>query len=105
MSANTKKITNYKGEIREFSCLACAREKGEINLGNIVKSAHFDAHQDYEVPIPGFIIISSRRHFKSVDEFTEKEQKDFIKFLFRLRSAMNRSYQKTRIPLPMNADE
>jgi diadenosine tetraphosphate (Ap4A) HIT family hydrolase len=84
----TKEITNYKGGVKKISCLACAREKSEINLGDIVKSAHFDAHQDYEVPIPGFIIISSRRHFKSVDEFTEKEQKDFIKFLFRLRSAM-----------------
>ena len=83
-----KKIINYRGDIKKITCLACAREKGEINLGNIVKSKYFDAHQDYEIPIPGFVIISSRRHIQSVDEFTDNEQQDFIKLLCRIRSAL-----------------
>lgn len=84
-------IIDYKGRVKKISCLACAREKGEVSLGNIVKSKYFDAHQDYEIPIPGFIIISSRRHIQSVDEFNDAEQKDFINFLCKIRSAMRKA--------------
>ena len=83
-----KNIVDFTGKTKKIACLACAREKGEIVLGNIIKSEYFDAHQDYEIPIPGFIIISSRRHIQSVDEFTEDERRDFIEFLCRIRSAM-----------------
>ena len=82
-----KSITDFTGKSKEFECLACARENWEITLGNIVKTMHFDAHQDYEIPIPGFVIISSRRHIQSIDEFTESEQADFIKLLCRVRLA------------------
>ncbi|MFA6518751.1 MAG: diadenosine tetraphosphate hydrolase [Candidatus Shapirobacteria bacterium] len=82
-----KNITDLTGKTKKITCLGCDREKGLINLGNIVKSEYFDAHQDYEIPIPGFVIVSSKRHIQSIDEFTEDEQRDFIKFLCRLRSA------------------
>lgn len=82
-----KNIVDLKGQEKKITCLGCAREKGEVTLGNIIKTKHFDAHQDYEIPIPGFVIISSRRHIQSVDEFTDEEQRDFIEFLCRLRSA------------------
>ncbi|MFA4873197.1 MAG: diadenosine tetraphosphate hydrolase [Patescibacteria group bacterium] len=88
MSRSINKIINYTGQVKKITCLGCTREKGEISLGDIVKSKYFDAHQDYEIPIPGFVIISSRRHIQSVDEFTDKEQRDFIKLLYRLRSAL-----------------
>jgi len=86
-----KNIVDFTGKTKKIACLACAREKGEVDLGNITKSEYFDAHQDYEIPIPGFIIISSRRHIQSVDEFTEDEQQDFIEFLCRIRSVMRKA--------------
>lgn len=85
-----RKIIDYKGNVKKIACLACARENREVRLGDIIKSKYFDAHQDYEVPIPGFIIISSRRHIQSIDEFTNEEQVDFIKFLCRMRSALRK---------------
>lgn len=88
--ARMHKIVYYNGNVKKFACLACAREKGEVTLGDVVKSKYFDAHQDYEIPIPGLIIISSRRHIQSIDEFTDKEQEDFIKFLCRIRSALRK---------------
>lgn len=87
----TKEIIDYRGKMKKITCLSCAREKGEINFGDIVKSKYFDAHQDYEIPIPGFVIISSKRHFQSVAEFTDNEQQDFIKILCRIRSAMKKA--------------
>ena len=82
-----KNIVDLTGKTKKIACLGCDRENGLIDLGNIVKSEYFDAHQDYEIPIPGFVIISSRRHIQSIDEFTDDEQQDFIRFLCRLRSA------------------
>lgn len=69
-------------------CLACVREQGKINSGAIARSKFFDAHQDCFVPIPGFVIISARRHIQSFTEFTDQEQRGFIKFLYQVRLAM-----------------
>ena len=54
----------------------------------IAESEYFVAEQDYEIPIPGFVILVSKRHLQSVDEFSEEEQQEFIKFLCRLRKTM-----------------
>lgn len=83
-------IINFEGETKNIDCLGCARHKGEIEIGDIVRSEYFDMHQDFEIPIPGFIIMSSKRHIQGVDEFTEDEQQDFIKYLCLLRSAQKK---------------
>jgi len=85
-----RNITDLRGQTKKIACLSCAIRKGEVKSsgGSITSSKYFDAHQDYEIPIPGFVIITSKRHLQSVDEFTEAEQVDFIKFLCHLRSAL-----------------
>ena len=83
-----REITDIQGRKITTECLGCARERGEIGAGSILRTQHFDAHQDYEIPIPGFVILSSRRHIKSVDEFTEEEQREFIETLCKVRKAM-----------------
>lgn len=85
-------IIDYQGNPTQVSCLGCARENGEMErVGTVLTTEHFDAHQDFEIPIPGFIIISSRRHFDSVDEFTKEEKVDFIDILTRVRSGMRKA--------------
>ncbi len=82
-------ITNIKGETKEIGCLSCAIVNGEVeNPGAVIRTKHFDAHQDYEIPINGFIILSSVRHLQSVDEFTNEEKIDFIDTLTKVRKAM-----------------
>ncbi len=81
-------LTDYRGSVVSLDCLACARERGEITLGDIVRSEYFDAHQDFGIPIPGFIIVSSRRHFQSIDECSDAEQADLVRLLIRVRRAM-----------------
>ncbi|MFZ1720638.1 MAG: diadenosine tetraphosphate hydrolase [Candidatus Moraniibacteriota bacterium] len=91
MSDKTE-IIDYKGNPAQVSCLGCARENGEMErVGTILTTNHFDAHQDFEIPIPGFIIISSRRHLQSVDAFTEEEKLDFIDTLIKVRSGMRKA--------------
>ena len=87
--SNKKEIIDYKGNPTQISCLGCARENGEMErVGTVLTTKHFDAHQDFEIPIPGFIIISSRRHLQSVDDFTNEEKLDFIDTLIAVRAGM-----------------
>lgn len=74
----------------ETDCLSCDfwRGKAKPPFGIIAKSEYFYANHDCEIPIPGFLIVSSKRHVKSIDEFTKDERYDFIDFVSRIRSAM-----------------
>jgi diadenosine tetraphosphate (Ap4A) HIT family hydrolase len=84
-----KEITDIKGRTKNIACIACSIQSGEVeNPGLIAESEYFVAEQDYETPIPGFVIVVSKRHLYSIDEFIEEEQRDFIKFLCRLRKTM-----------------
>jgi len=87
---NNKKIVDYNGQEKSISCIGCARERGEIATGNIMKTKYFDVHQDFETPISGFVIVSSCRHIKRIDEFTKPEQQDFIKLLIKIRTALRK---------------
>ncbi len=83
-----KEVSDYRGNKFSTECLSCARENRTIrNLGHLVTTKFFDAHQDFEVPIEGFIIVSSRRHLTSIDELTEEELSDFIQLIAKLRKA------------------
>lgn len=88
MSRDTRILTDYTGKPLETHCLGCAREQGDVTIGHILKTTHFDSHADFEIPIPGFVIVSSRRHIQSIDEFTEDEKKDFIDIMTLLRKKM-----------------
>lgn len=83
-------ILDIAGKRKNVKCLGCAIQKGEVKSisGFIASTQYFEAHQDYEIPIPGFIIIASKRHLLSVDEFTDEERIDFIVFLCRIRKTM-----------------
>lgn len=73
-----------------YCCLKCALQKSELNtLGSIISATeHFQARQDYAVPIPGFVVITSKRHIQSIDEFTSAERTDFIEFVYVMRKRM-----------------
>lgn len=82
-------ITLANGEIVEVECLSCALVNGLIEPegGVVVETEHFHAHQDVAYPIPGLIILASKRHLKSLDEMTEAERLDYITILSEIRKA------------------
>lgn len=49
---------------------------------------YFNIHQDWEVPIPWFFILASKRKLKSIWEFSLEEQEEFINLLCKLRRVM-----------------
>lgn len=86
---STRIIKNYKGESQSIECLGCAREEGVLKTNDtILKTEYFEVHQDYEIPIPGFLIMSTRRHIQSIDEFTQEEKLNYIETIVKIRKAL-----------------
>lgn len=54
----------------------------------IIVTKHFDVHQDWEVPIPGFFIIAAIRKIKSMGEFTNSEILEFSLLIREIRKGM-----------------
>ena len=67
-----RKITLADGRLVEVECLSCAVTSGlvEPTGGVIYEDEYFHAHQDVAYPIPGFVILASKRHFYRMDELT-----------------------------------
>ena len=55
-----------------------------------METEYFHAHQDIAYPIPGLVIVASRRHLYSLDELTPKEAAKFIELVQRIRSAQRK---------------
>ena len=73
-----------------MQCLSCSiHQQGVTTVGGLIAASdYFEVRQDYAVPIPGFMIISSKRHVRSMDDFTPAERTDFIEFCCRMRRQM-----------------
>ena len=84
------KITNIYNQEETVKCLSCnlVNRKIPVPGGSIFESKYFDAQQDFEIPIPGFVIVVSKRHIKSIDEFSEEESADFMSFMIKIRKAL-----------------
>lgn len=73
-------------------CIGCQIQDGsfKVNGGFIHETENFNVIQDYLIPIPGFMVLQSKRHITSIEEFNEDEQIEFTYFLFKIRKAMKK---------------
>ncbi len=72
------------------SCIACEIISGkkEVPGGSLLRTTYFDVHQDYAVPIPGFIVLVPLRHVASIEHFTDDEASEFGLLLKKVRAAL-----------------
>lgn len=70
------------------ACLSCAVVRGEHSTlgGTILESDSFHAHQDVAYPVPGLVIVASKRHIKALDEMNENEAVEFALLVRRIRA-------------------
>lgn len=99
-------ITDINGKEVTVDCIACAIQKQEVELpmGVLAENDSFQLEQDFEVPVPGFLVLVSKRHILGVDEFTEQEQSDFISLLTRARRALKEGADVERAYLVLEED-
>ncbi|HYD03622.1 MAG TPA: hypothetical protein VEC16_04960 [Alphaproteobacteria bacterium] len=84
------KITSAEGILKNIKCIGCDLQAGKIKrVGEKVgETKNFDVQQDYEIPIPGFMILATKKHLKGIENFSKSEREEYIEFLFNIRKAM-----------------
>ncbi len=86
-----KSITLYNGKTCVISnCIGCDVYNGEIDMSEsiIFENSLFRVIQDTETPIPGFIVISSKRHIRTLNELNSEEQQNLCDLIIRTRKGM-----------------
>lgn len=94
-------ITTVDNQFITTNCIGCSLAKGEIKPygGIIYESKYFIVVSDIEVPIPGFIIISAKRHISSILDFSKEELNDFNNLLIQTRKAISQALPNIKISL------
>ena len=70
---------SFYGTPYSEGCPACFRiEPQPSGLDLVYENDSFRVHQDYEIPIPGFMIIEAKRHVREASEFTVDERVEFM---------------------------
>jgi len=83
-------IKSIDNKEEKTECIGCALQKGTIERygGIVIETENFDVQQDYETPIPGFMIISAKKHIKGIEDLSEDERKEFIELTYKVRKAI-----------------
>ena len=93
------------GDDANIRCIGCAIQKGEIKtIGKIFETENFVVEQDFEIPIPGFMIIASKKHIKGIENLNKEERSEFIELLFKVRTAMNKVLETEYIYIVQKED-
>lgn len=71
---------------------------------SVITTKHFNVHQDWCTPIPGFFIIAAERNIGSIADFSEGEAAEFIKLLRMLRKGMREKLGIKHVVLFQNED-
>jgi diadenosine tetraphosphate (Ap4A) HIT family hydrolase len=71
------------------ACLSCELVRGKRQAlgGTILETTLFHAHQDFAYPIPGLVILASKRHFYCMDELSDTEAEELVALLRSIRTA------------------
>jgi len=75
--------TTILGQSCETDCIGCSIIHGNLHIpgGVIFEGKHFILHQDPEIPIVGFLIITAKRHVKFVNELVKEEIEELFTML------------------------
>lgn len=78
------------GTSHDAECVACDVQSGKIVLPvmRIAETKSFVVEQDSECAIEGFLVIVSKRHVFSIDEFNDEETIELARLVAATRRAM-----------------
>jgi hypothetical protein len=84
--------TDFLGNELNYECLGCSIHNKEIEIpgGIIFESDKFIVHQDPFIPLPGFLIFSSKRHIKSISEMSVSEYDEFFRIVEKARNIIKK---------------
>lgn len=79
----TVNIQDFLGHLWTVDCIGCAISRGLMSVpgGIIHETEHFCVHQDPLISLPGFLVIASRQHVRSLSELNEAQYHEFSRLL------------------------
>ena len=75
-------------DIINNKCTGCSIAKGEIGI-IIYETKNFVINQDPEVPLKGFLVISSKKHVNSLLNLNGEEREELNYLLFKARKSLD----------------
>jgi len=75
-------------DIINNECTGCLVARGEVGA-SIFETEHFILNQDAEVPLKGFLIVTSKKHVNSLIDFNENEVEELSSLLYKARKALS----------------
>lgn len=86
----THSVKDFLGCEWELSCMGCEIASGAMQVpGGILKQTHyFCVHQDPLIPLPGFLVIASTRHIRSIGEMQADEYVEFAQLVKSVHQAI-----------------
>ena len=89
-AGNANTSIDFLGNKWSYECMGCAVAKKEIELpgGIIYEGKHTILGADPEIPIPGFLIISMKRHVNSFSQLSKEERYEIIDVLTHSEKAL-----------------
>ncbi len=85
-----KSAVDFLGNRYEFDCYGCAIVSGYMKVpgGIIYEGKHCILAADPEVPVPGFLIVNTKRHLTSISEMTLEERHELIDIVHHAEKAI-----------------
>jgi len=92
LSGKTKNCVDVLGNEWNYECMGCAiRDKEIVPPGGIIYDGKYCIlASDPEVPIPGFLVINSKKHIKSFSELGEAERHEIVDVLYKAENALKK---------------
>ena len=89
------KFKNYANElVKVDGCLSCAFASGKFTLpcGMAYENELFTLAQDFELPIPGFLVIAPKRHVENFNDLTEEERLKMFELINKVIKILKENY-------------
>ena len=82
-------IVDILGNEWDCKCVGCGIGNSEIIPpgGIILGTRNFVLHQDPQIPIKGFLIITAKKHIRSISELTYDEAQELFDLVYKARIA------------------
>ena len=89
------KTIDFLGQEWEIDCMGCAISDGTILVPGdfICQTQYFVVHQDPLIPLPGFLVIASLRHIRSIAEMHEAEYQELARLMWATHHAIKETTQ------------
>ena len=89
-AGNSRETTDFIGNKWKYDCMGCAIRDGIIKVpgGIIYEGKYSILAADPEIPIPGFLIVNSKRHVNSFSELEDEERHEIIDIVSNAEKAL-----------------